>query len=311
MNLIFIFICSLFLGIEGNQHPRLSFSIEDSIRENCKNMSLSSPTQISFMACILCRSSTVTDIKSPNRFLRGMSIQSNSSIKPSTEDEFSYIYANQKWGRDGGGSGGGSDPEKARGTITILRTILYKYGVTRLLDAPCGAVSHSWMSLTLNHLHSDMSCFRYHGVDVVPMVIERNKDAFKDQSWASFTQMDLSNQKSSLPIGYDMILSRDALQHLPYHLIAGALDAYCRSDALYLLVGSYVGLKHNKDIGKAGGYFSINLLTPPFSFSSPVEIYSERGSSHETKSKNLLLYRLSDLCVSEELKQFLSDYIEK
>ena len=44
-------------------------------------------------------------------------------------------------------------------------------------------------------------------------------------------------------LGYELILSRDALQHLPYKSIAGAVNTYCSSTATFLLVGSY--LDHN------------------------------------------------------------------
>lgn len=53
---------------------------------------------------------------------------------------------------------------------------------------------------------------------------------------------------------------RDALQHLSYVAIASSIATYCRNDASYLLVGSYLeSLDPNNDIA-VGGCFNINLL---------------------------------------------------
>ena len=51
-----------------------------------------------------------------------------------------------------------------------------------------------------------------------------------------FSVADLSSPLTKLPAGFDLVLSRDALQHLSYRHIAGAITSYCRSDAQFLLV---------------------------------------------------------------------------
>lgn len=59
------------------------------------------------------------------------------------------------------------------------------------------------------------------GVDVVSSVVEKNKNAFLDSPWIKFSVQDLASWTQDLPEGYDMIFSRDALQHLSYNSIAG------------------------------------------------------------------------------------------
>ena len=58
-------------------------------------------------------------------------------------------------------------------------------------------------------------------MDVVSSVIDKNKVKFNDLEWMKFSSQDLSSWTENLPNGYDLILSRDALQHLSYSSIAG------------------------------------------------------------------------------------------
>ena len=167
-----------------------------------------------------------------------------------------------------------------------------------MLDAPCGGVHSSWMNGTLRKLKENVPCFTYLGVDVVPSVVQKNQESFsKQSSWVRFAEMDLSSSYSSspssyginrnassgagnvqirsLPSGFQLILSRDALQHLSYAAIAEALRNYCHSNAVYLLVGSYLlpaadGRSKNRAIA-VGETFSIDLLSEPFSFKGPVD----------------------------------------
>lgn len=186
--------------------------------------------------------------------------------------------------------------------------VTLRYGITRLLDAPCGGVHSSWMNSTLRRIKEEIPCFTYLGVDVVPSVVKKNRESFSmHSSWTFFAEMDLSegnhgSQKnglssrnsnsnsmssrngnssglgnpvlSSLPSGFQLLLSRDALQHLSYAAIAGVLQNYCLSGAAYLLVGSYIleqpgGQSKNKDIA-VGETFSIDLLRAPFNFRDPL-----------------------------------------
>eukprot|EP01036_Dinobryon_divergens_P028241 gene28241-37154_t len=192
--------------------------------------------------------------------------------------------------------------------------IIFKYGVVSLLDAPCGAVSDPWTQIAITRIQSHMPCFRYHGVDVVSSVIERNVGVVsKIHEWATFACQDLSDPIApALPTGFDMILSRDALQHLHYKAIAGAFSAYCKTGATYILVGSYNESTANVDMKTPGGYFTINLRLPPFSLPDPLDIFVESmvdtESNHGAGRKYQLVYSLATICQAAELKKFIAEH---
>jgi hypothetical protein len=275
----------------------------------------------SFIGCMVCSAETRS-----HKSYESYSIpNSKTSLRTNSSNEnqiaFDRIYSDQTWTALGGGSGVGSDPDFAQGAGHILQLVVYKYGISSLLDAPCGAVSNSWTRLALQRIRNDIPCFRYHGVDVAKSIVQRNIANFSNENpWATFSTVDLSTatlSKSSLiPKGFDMILSRDALQHLPYRGIAGAFKAYCESKSSYLLVTSYLdeGIYKNEDIASAGGTFTINLRSPPFSFEDPLDIYTEKGKNLPGTQgdiyprKSLLVYKLNSLCKSSGLLAFVSKY---
>ena len=132
------------------------------------------------------------------------------------------------------------------------------------------------------------------GVDIVPSVIAANKESFKGEPRMSFLELDFSQQP--LPAvagaGASAIFSRDALQHLPFALIVGALETFAASSATYLIVGSYTQMPpgSNRQIG-VGDYFPINLLDAPFSLPPPLETVAEETPD----AKMLLVFRVEDL----------------
>jgi len=225
-------------------------------------------------------------------------------------EAFDSIYSKQTWGNVGGGSGDGSKDACGVTAREVLRQIMFKYHSTSILDAPCGGVHSSWMRTTILRIRAEIPCFQYYGVDVVDAVIAKNKAAFAQEDWAQFQLSDISSAKTRLPLGFDLILSRDALQHLSYPAIAGVLRAYCATNTRYLLVGSYLGSDSNRLIN-VGETFAINVLLPPFNFPQPIEVFSENVCYTDTTPpvaqplKSLLLYNLPHLCSQPELKAFL------
>jgi len=88
-----------------------------------------------------------------------------------------------------------------------------------LLDAPCG--SFIWMPYMLKNVSEDFKSrgkrFRYHGVDVVGSLIKASQERYANESDWTFSVCDFSSQ--DLPSDYDLIFSRDALQHLSYEKV--------------------------------------------------------------------------------------------
>ena len=140
----------------------------------------------------------------------------------------------------------------------------------------------AWMPLLLENLSKNIPSFRYHGVDVVESIvnISKQKYAHLAPSW-QMTALDISHDR--LPTGYELIFSRDTLQHLPLNVVIDTLENFSRTNGSnYLLVGSYFKADDNKMV-PVGGYFSINLLKPPFNLTTALRIYDERVADEQPK----------------------------
>lgn len=131
---------------------------------------------------------------------------------------------------------------------------------------------------------------RYTGLDVACKEIARHNHVFHQRPSWNFFCVDVCKQ-SLLP-GYDLIFTRDALQHLPMNMAIEFLRNVKNSGAKWLLLGSYIHEHDNRDIN-IGDYYSINLLDAPFSCNLPQETFSEL--SEEREKKFMLLYDVSKM----------------
>lgn len=251
-----------------------------------------------------------------SRQLREETMTNNVEVESTTNSTFEDVYKHKRWTSEGGGSGEGSTHDNGRSAGYILRIIMKQYNLTKLLDAPCGASGVSWMRPTFTTLRSVIPNFQYHGVDVVGSVIDKNKaDTASLLSYVKYSRLDLSAKDAKLPSGYDIILSRDSLQHLSMPLIASAFITYCRSDVRYFLAGSYLQRwDSNRDI-EVGGYFNLNLLAKPFDFDDmPIEAYSESNQCTRRgalPTKTLLLFDLPMLCKTKQMLAFQERFAPK
>jgi hypothetical protein len=219
------------------------------------------------------------------------------AAKPHISSAFSTIYRAQLWGADGEGSGTGSTLRATAGTRALVELLVWRHRVTRLLDAPCGS-SHWWPPL-LRRLRSAIPCFTYRGLDVVASVIVANAARYAGDPAVSFDVADLS--AVPLPRGaHDMILCRDALQHIPLLDAIDVLQNFARAAPRILAVGSYLGEAgagngkagsvHNREI-LVGEYFLVNLMLAPFNMTSPMDILDENTPvKDERERKSLLVY---------------------
>lgn len=200
---------------------------------------------------------------------------------------FDDIYSRKSWGsgESGGlGSGHGSSLNYTLNTRNILYTVIKKYNINSMIDAPCGAML--WMPLLLKNLSEQ---FSYHGLDIVESIINASKIRYSSHSNWKFSFIDFSSQALPNDKNYELIFSRDALQHLSYDKIINALENFSQtSNVKYLLVGTYKNADQNKNIGP-GGVFLINLFKKPFELTNYVDIYEEKFDTIEG-TKFLVLY---------------------
>ena len=98
-----------------------------------------------------------------------------------------------------------------------------------------------------------------------------------------------------MPSDFDVIFSRDALQHMTEDVACRSLNNYIKTNAKYLLVGSYLDMPQNKNmqlIESGSKYFPINVMLPPYNMPNPLTVIEENGNFGKDASTNkyLLLY---------------------
>ena len=227
---------------------------------------------------------------------------------PGVVNRFSEIYHKNLWGGsngivEGGGSGMGSTLEATETTRVVIEMLVYRYGVRSLLDAPCGS-SHWWPPL-LQSIREVIPCFRYHGVDVVESVIAASQEQWAADELTTFAVADVSQQ----PLGasYDLVLCRDALQHLPLGLAGKVLANIAATNSRLLLVGSYYLEGENNNV-PIGDYYPVNVVKWPFLLPEPEAVFAEKvpgtGPPSNQGRKFLLLYTREQLATVDwvELK---------
>lgn len=172
---------------------------------------------------------------------------------------FESIYQQNIWGDGGGdGSGEGSDPQFAQGLIHSLKRLIDFYGIKTILDAPCG--SALWVPGLLRLCDSD---FKYHGVDVSPTAVDRARKNLGAASAANATVSTHDLTVAPVPGEYDMVLCRDALQHMSYADITAVIGNLQRTNAKWFVIGGYIN-GHNENIATGKNNFLINLMDAPF-----------------------------------------------
>ncbi|KAI9024797.1 hypothetical protein DFJ74DRAFT_56848 [Hyaloraphidium curvatum] len=198
----------------------------------------------------------------------GPSLPGSAPSKVHIASAFDAVYSKGLWGKEGRGSGDGSSLAFTQGGRAYLEKFVRRNRIRTFADVPCG--SAHWIPPLLEAIRKFQPCFAYLGLDVVRTVIEENRRGYGDDPLVRFEVADVSQQP--LP-RVDMILSRDALQHLPLADAINVLENIARAQPKFLVVGSYVS-RRNKNVA-AGGYYDIDLLAPPFNLPSPSEITPE------------------------------------
>lgn len=143
-------------------------------------------------------------------------------------------------------------------------------------------------------------------MDVVCPLIDKHKQTFANKTYLSFQCVDASHEP--IPQGYDLILSRDSLQHLPMADAYAFLHNVVNSGAKLLLVGSYLHRERNENLDHAGKEsgsitaYAVNLLQAPFLVQpAPLESMDEEDSGPAPGTKGLLLLDVTKLNWAESL----------
>jgi SAM-dependent methyltransferase len=161
-------------------------------------------------------------------------------------------------GSDGGwghGSGPGSDPFYTIAYRAFLEKFYQLNRVKSIVDIGCG----DWQfSRFLNFDGVD-----YLGLDVVPLVVDRNSRAFA-RSNVKFSLMPENN--ADIP-GADLLIMKDVLQHLPIPDIIEFYKDVFPKFKYCLITNSFqkIATEVNHEI-LPGEFRCLDLAAPPFNF---------------------------------------------
>lgn len=177
---------------------------------------------------------------------------------------FTQFYQDRSWllTNQESASGEGSSLHQTRLLREGLPALLRKWGITSLLDLPCG--DFNWMQ------HVDLSGIAYTGGDIVGELIAENRRLYGAPG-RRFEQLDLL--KGPLPQA-DAVFCRDCLVHFSYAHIEQAIAAMRRSGIRYLLTTHFPEETEAIDID-TGGWRPINWLLPPFHWPAPLDLLNE------------------------------------
>lgn len=171
-------------------------------------------------------------------------------------DAFSRIYRTNAWNGTESLSGPGSGSAATYALTKALPRLVERLGITSVLDVACG--DGFWMPDLPGYL----------GVDVAPEAINLAKRRHPGRRYAVMSGAQLDETWH-----VDLIICRDAIQHLSFAdgtaLVAGIRRVHARA----LLLSTYPG-RVNRDI-RTGDYYEPDLTAAPFGLPEPDELYPD------------------------------------
>ena len=197
-----------------------------------------------------------------------------------TENMFTVIYTQGLWPGDETRSGEGSTLDYTQGLRAELPEMFAKFGITSILDAPCG--DFNWM----RSLMDGCPDIDYTGVDIVrPMIDQLQRTDTRPNR--RFQHLDIT--ADPLPTA-DLMISRDCWFHLSWDLVGSVIRNFAASDIRYLLTTTYYndGSWSNVDLN-IGGFHPIDLLSEPYNF-DPAVLHSIEDWHGDHRPRRLCLW---------------------
>jgi len=200
---------------------------------------------------------------------------------------FTQIYRDNAWQNSESRSGHGSTVERTTIIRSELAALVEEFGIRSLLDAPSG--DFNWMKeVPLPNTH-------YLGVDVVPEMIERNRQLYGNQR-REFRVLDIT--VDPVP-AVDLIFCRDGLVHLSNADALKALAAFRCSGSQFLLATTFTNRTGNDDI-PTGYWRPLNLERAPYSLPAPLWVLSDGCPLPDYADKALGLWRIEQIPICEK-----------
>jgi SAM-dependent methyltransferase len=193
---------------------------------------------------------------------------------------FENIYKKGIWqdNKDTPLSGNGSSIAVTTETRRIMKRIIRDYNIKSIVDAGCGDIT--WIPVLLKELADEGIEITYTGCDITKFLIEKHKEKYKHHKNMSFLHLDLANGK--LPKG-DLVLCRDAIQHLLVKDGIKALKNISDSGSKYLLATTYIRQtpeKNTQDLKRTGYCISRDLMRKPYNLHDAIALFSEKNNEY-------------------------------
>jgi hypothetical protein len=189
---------------------------------------------------------------------------------------FSRIYQANEWNGVETRSGPGSGDAATRNLGVLLDFLVGYIGVRSVVDAACGE----------GYWQPDLP--GYLGLDIAPEAIERARLLHPDREYR------VHDVRTGCPTA-DLVICRDAIQHLSLSHGRKVLDAIRHSGSRWVLASTYIG-GENVQI-RTGEFYCPDLEAAPFSL-PPAFLYARDGFDYADGSavrdprKMLGLWRL-------------------
>ena len=202
----------------------------------------------------------------------------------SANEIFSHIAEENMWIEKESVSGFGSSLVQTREIIKELPGILRKFGIKKLLDAPCG--DFNWMQKV------DLQGIAYTGADIVEKIVEQNQQKFT-QEHRKFVRMNIMSDDLG---DHDLLFCRDCLVHFSFEDVQKVLKNLKQSGVTFLMTTTFPGQKSNSDIA-TGGWRPLNLEKAPFNFPPPLYLLNEKCTEMDGAfdDKSLGIWKVADL----------------
>lgn len=171
-------------------------------------------------------------------------------IMADLELTFGEIYRRNLWNGVESLSGPGSGVVPTEPVAQELTALVLELDVRTVLDVGCG--DGLWMPDLPGYL----------GVDVAPAAVERARKLHPDRHYRVWDGRRLLGLEP-----FDLVICRDAMQHLPLADGLAILDAIRDTGSRWLLASTYRGTPNCEVV--AGAFYSPNLTGPPFGLPEP------------------------------------------
>lgn len=182
------------------------------------------------------------------------------------------IYERNKASKMESVSGTGSTLQVTKPFRTWLGDIIQKYEIRSILDVPCG--DWNWMQ------HVDLSGVDYLGYDIVPEIIEGNRQFESHTHGYNSVNFEVADIIHKTDLGrFDLIICRDFLFHLTIEQAQQVLENFEDSGSNYLISTTFDNGKNvdltDKQRVDGWGWRPIDLHVEPFYFDEGLDAIQE------------------------------------